>query len=329
MKFRVFTLSLAMLAVSVTTLAAPSQATSNLRIGIAYDIGGPGDHGFDDAVADGITVAKKRFQIQVAATVTTGSDSDRILRLKNLVAMGVEPIIAVGGGYAAAVREVARLYPNRQFVMVNDATIGMQNVTSLIFAQDQGGYLAGVAAAYATKTGRIGLIGASPQSHRYEVGFLAGARAIKKDLTFDIKYSKDSWGAATTEMVDAGADVIFLTTTGSDSDALDAIVSANRNGTSAGLIVVEPDQYVTLASGTKKFILASVMKRVDTAIIDFISETMAGRPVADVLDPKVGIYGREYGIQNGGIQISLWSPSLAKYRKSIYLAALKAGKLSK
>jgi basic membrane protein A len=329
MKFRVFALSLVVLALSVTTLEATSQAAPSLRIGIAYDIGGPGDRGFDDAVADGITLAKKRFQIQVAATVTTGSETDRVLRLKNLIAMGVGPVIAVGGGYAAAVKEVAQLYPSHQFVMVNDASVAMVNVASLIFAEDQGGYLAGVAAAYATKTGRIGLIGASSQSNRYEVGFLAGARATKKGLTFDIEYSKDSSGAVTAAMVAGGSDVIFLTTTGSDSDALDAIVSANRNGANAGLIVVEPDQYVTLASGTKKYILASVMKRVDTAIVDFISESSAGRSVVDVLDSKLGIYGRQYGIQNGGIEISLWSPGLAKYRKSIYLAALKAGKLSK
>lgn len=329
MKFRVFALSLIVLALSVTTLAATSQAASSLRIGIAYDIGGPGDHAFNDAVADGITLAKKRFQIQVVATVTTGSESDRVLRLKNLVAMDLEPIIAVGGGYAAAVRDVAELYPDHQFVMVNDASLALPNVTSLIFAVDQGGFLAGVAAAYATKTGRIGLIGVPSQSKRYEVGFLAGARAAHKGLTFDIKYSKDSDGATAAAMIAGGVDVIFLTTTGSDSEVLDAIVSANRNGANAGLIVVEPDQYVTLTSGTKKYILASVMKRVDKAIVNFISESVAGRSPVDVIDPKLGIYGREYGIQNRGIEISLWSPSLAKYRKSIYLAARKAGKLSK
>jgi len=329
MKFRVFALSLAVVALSVTTLETTSQAASNLRIGIAYDIGGPGDHAFNDAVADGIALAKKRFQIQVVATVTTGSESDRVLRLKNLVAMGLEPIIAVGGGYAAAVKEFAQLYPNHQFVIVNDASIALPNVASLIFAEDQGGYLAGVAAAYATKAGRVGLIGASSQSNKYEIGFLAGARATKKGLTFDIKYSKDSGGATATVMISGGVDVIFLTTTGSDSEVLDAIVSANKNGVNAGLIVVEPDQYVTLTSGTKKYILASVMKRVDKAIVDFISESVAGRSPVDVIDSKLGIYGREYGIQNRGIEISLWSPSLAKYRKSIYLAALKAGKLSK
>lgn len=329
MKFRIFALTLGVLALNVMTLEATSQAASNLRIGIAYDIGGPGDHAFNDAVAEGITLAKKRFQIQVVATVTTGSDSDRVLRLKNLVARSLEPIIAVGSGYAAAVKDVAQLYPNHQFVMVNDASIALPNVASLIFAEDQGGFLAGVAAAYATKSGRIGLIGAPSLSKRYEVGFLTGARAANKGLTFDIKYPKDSGGATAAVMIAGGVDVIFLTTTGSDSDALEAIVSANKNGANAGLIVVEPDQYVTLTSGTKKYILASVMKRVDKAVVNFISESVAGRSPVDVIDPKLGIYGREYGIQNHGIEISLWSPSLAKYRKSIYLAALKAGKFSK
>lgn len=329
MKFRVLALSLTVLALSVTTLAATSQAAPSLRIGIAYDIGGPGDHAFNDAVAEGITLAKKRFQFQVVATVTTGSESDRVLRLKNLVAMGLEPIIAVGGGYATAVGDVAQLYPNHQFVMVNDASIALPNVASLIFAEEQGGFLAGVAAAYATKTGRIGLLGAPSESKGYEVGFLTGARTVKKGLIFDIKYSKDSGSETAAEMIANGTDIIFLTTTGSDSEVLDAVVRANKNGADTGLFVIEPDQYVTLTSGTKKYILASIMKRVDKAIVNFISESVAGRPRVDVIDPKLGIYGRQYGIQNGGIEISLWSPSLAKYRKSIYLTALKAGKFFK
>lgn len=329
MKFRVLALSLTVLALSVTTLAATSQAAPSLRIGIAYDIGGPGDHAFNDAVAEGITLAKKRFQFQVVATVTTGSESDRVLRLKNLVAMGLEPIIAVGGGYATAVGDVAQLYPNHQFVMVNDASIALPNVASLIFAEEQGGFLAGVAAAYATKTGRIGLLGAPSESKGYEVGFLTGARTVKKGLIFDIKYSKDSGSETAAEMIANGTDIIFLTTTGSDSEVLDAVVRANKNGADAGLFVIEPDQYVTLTSGTKKYILASIMKRVDKAIVNFISESVASRPRVDVIDPKLGIYGRQYGIQNGGIEISLWSPSLAKYRKSIYLTALKAGKFFK
>lgn len=312
--------------VSTLSVFAPSaQAVTLIRVGIAYDTGGPGDHSFDDAVAKGIAMAKKSFQIQVTATVTIGSDADRELRLRSLVAKDSNPVIAVGSGYATAVRKVALDFPSTQFVIVNDASINMLNVTSLVFSENQGGYLAGVTAALATQTGKIGLVGT--KSSRYESGFTAGAHDVKKDITVDARYGTDSAVALTNGLISAGSDVIFLTTLGSDSEVLNAVVNANKNGAKVGLILIEPDQYVTLSAGAKKYILASLVKRVDRAIVDVIAESSSGRTVIDVLDASVGIYGRRYGIQNGGIELSLWSPLVSKYRKVINQAAVKASKL--
>lgn len=313
--------------VSTFFIFAPSlQAATPLRVGVAYDTGGPGDHSFDDAVAQGLAVAKKRSQFQVTATVTIGSDSDRELRLRSLVAKGSNPIIAVGSGYATAVKGVALDFPSTQFVIVNDASISMLNVTSLVFSENQGGYLAGVTAALATRTGRIGLVGSKRSS--YESGFTAGARDVKKDIIVDARYGTDSSVALVNGLINAGSDVIFLTTLGSASEVVNAVVNANDGGKKVGLILVEPDQYVTLSMGAKKYILASLVKRVDRAIVDVIAESSSGRTVIDVLDAKAGIYGRRYGIQNGGIELSLWSPLVSKYRKVINSAAAKASKLS-
>lgn len=330
MRFRKpISVALTVLLVSMLSIAVqPASAASPLRVGVAFDTGGPGDHSFDDAVAQGLSTAKKRFQIQVSATVTVGSDQDRELRLRSLVTKGCNPIIAVGSGYAPSLKKVAVDFPSTQFVIVNDATISMLNVTSLVFSENQGGYLAGVTAALATKTGRVGLIGTSGKNPVYENGFTVGARDVKKDITVDIRYGADSSVLLTNALITSGSDVIFLTTPGSDSDVLNAVVSANKSGTNVGLILIEPDQYVTLSASAKKYILASVVKRVDRAIVDVISESSSGRTVIDVLDANLGIYGRRYGIQNGGIELSLWSPQVSKYRKVINSAAIKAAKLS-
>jgi basic membrane protein A len=314
------------LLLTLATLAPAAQASAPLRVGVAYDTGGPGDHSFDDAVLQGLATAQKRFSMQVSATVTVGSDADRELRLRSLVAKGCNPIIAVGSGYAASLANVAVDFPSTQFVIVNDSSISMLNVTSLVFSENQGGFLAGVTAALATRTGKIGLVGA-PGS-QYASGFTAGAHDVKKDITVDTRIGDGSDLALTNGLISAGTDVIFLTTAGSDSDVLQAVVNANKGGTKVGLIFVEPDQYVTLPAGTKRFILASLVKRVDRAIVNVIAESASGRTVIDVLDAKTGIYGRRYGIQNGGIELSLWSPLVSKYRKVISQAAVKASKLS-
>lgn len=319
----------AALVLTLSAFAPSAQAANPIRVGVAYDAGGPGDHSFADAVAKGLAMAKKRFQIDVTATVTIGSDADRELRLRSLVAKGCNPIIAVGSSYSLAVKNVALDFPSTQFVIVNDASISMLNVTSLVFSENQGGYLAGVTAALASRTGKIGLVGT--QSSLYETGFTAGARDVKKDITVEARYGSDASVALTNGLISTGSDVIFLTTVGSDSDVLNAVVKANKtnkSGIKVGLILIEPDQYVTFPMGVKKYILASLVKRVDRAIVDVIAESSSGRTVIDVLDANLGIYGRRYGIQNGGIELSLWSPRVSKYRKVINSAAAKAAKLS-
>ena len=263
----------------------------------------------------------------MTATVTIGSDSDREMRLRSLVAKACNPVIAVGGAYAPSVRKVALDFPSTQFVIVNDASINMLNVTSLVFSKNQGGYLAGVTAALASKTGKVGLIGALNTDRAYESGFTAGARDVKKNITVDSRYGNDSSVALAKALIAAGSDVIFMTRVGAVSDVVSAVVDANKAGSRVGLILVEPDQYVTLTAGARKFILASLVNRVDRAVTDVISESSKGRTVLDVLDASAGIYGRRYGIGNGGIALSLWSPLVAKYQKVINVAAIKASKL--
>ena len=330
MRYRASTsVMLSLLLASMFIISVPPvNALSTIRVGVAFDTGGPGDHSFDDAVVKGLAMAKKHFQFQVSATVTIGSDQDREMRLRALVTKGCNPIIAVGSAYAPALKRVALDFPSTQFVIVNDATISMLNVTSLVFSENQGGYLAGVTAALATKTGRIGLVGW--KNSRYEKGFTAGAREVNRNITIDIRYGATV--TLTNALITSGSDVIFLTTPGSDSEVLNAVVVANTRAIKSGaakvgLIVIEPDQYVSLPEGARNYILASLVNRVDRGIVDVISESVSGRTVIDVLDSNMGIYGRRYGIADRGIELSLWSPLVSKYRKVINLAAIKAAKL--
>lgn len=309
------------------TLTPAAQAAAPMSICVAYDTGGPGDHSFNDAVAAGMVVAKKLYAINVTATVTIGSETDRQLRIRSLVKKDCALVIAVGSGYATSLKAVAMDYPSRQFAIVNDAKVDALNVACLVFAEGQGGYLAGVAAALVSKTAKIGFIGNSGQAKDFRTGFISGARSVKKTIGIQAKYGSTSWGALAKVMIASGVDVIFLTTNGSDSEVFNAVISANTHGKNVGLIGLEPDQYLTLAASARKYVLAFVVKRVDKAVVNAVAEAVAHRSLTDVLDPVVGIYGRRYGISDGGIEISLWSPSIAKFNKVINAAAIRAGEL--
>lgn len=314
---------LMILAGSLSLVSAPIRAAEPVKVGIAYDTGGLGDHSFNDAVAVGLSAAKQRYTFQVIPTVTVGSESDRLLRLNSLIAKGAEYILAVGSDYAPVLEKVAYEHPKLQFGIVNSASIRMLNVASLVFNEKQGGYLAGAAAALISKSNTIAIISNSAQSRDYELGFSAGAKSVKKSITILSRTSSGKFGEIAKEVLTSDADVIFIAFSGPASDVF-AAIDAKKNGAAVKLIGIEPDQYVSLTPTAKKFIVASIIKRVDKAVIDFISAAQIDFPLTDILDPTAGIYGRRFGIAEKAIEISLRSSSISKFRKDIDAAIVRA-----
>ena len=314
-------------------IAAPAHASSTV-IGIAYDIGGRGDRSFNDAAAVGLEKASKQFSFTVQPVVTDGTTTDRDHRVRSLIAKNCNPIIVVGAGYAPLIQALAVEFPNTQFAILNDASIDALNVTSLIFADTQGAYLAGFSAALASKTGKVAMIANSNQADIYQNGFLAGVVASKRAVTSTVKYVNGSSVTAAKQAMDAGSDVIFIARPGSDSEVFAAIVARNKakekskNFKPVGLITFEPDQYVTVTRASKKYLYASVVKHVDKAMYDVIANAVTGKQVFDVLDADVGIYGHRYTVLDGGITFTTYLPALTAASATINKAAATASKIA-
>jgi basic membrane protein A len=311
-------------------LSAPAHAATQLSVGVAYDIGGRGDKSFNDASAAGLDKAQKQFDFKLEAVVTDGTSSDREKRIRSLITKNCNPIIAIGSGYASTLQALAVEFPNTQFAIINDASVAALNVTSVVFANTQGAYLAGFSAALVSKTGKVAMVANPDQADIYKDGFSAGVFASKKKVIPIVKYVSGSYSVATNQVLDAGADVVFVATQGSDSEVFKAIVARNakKKGSNIGLINIEPDQYITVTSATKKFLIASVVKRVDRAIFDVIALSTAQKQYLDILDADAGIYGRRYGITGGGIEFTIRSKELAARGDSINVAAATAEKIS-
>ena len=101
--------------------------------------------------------------------------------------------------------------------MFVDTFVDAPNIASLIFKEQEAGYLAGYIAALQSKTGKVGYIGGTkiPPVERFGIGFVQGAKAAKSDIKVMYNYSgtfsdtnKGKTLAAT--MFDSGADVISL-----------------------------------------------------------------------------------------------------------------------
>jgi len=332
-------------ALAVTAFVAPSAtaAVSKVKVGIAYDIGGRGDKSFNDSAAAGLDAAKKKFGVSAKeVTVTTGSDSERTDKLRLLAKAGYNPIIAIGFLYAGPIKAVASDYPNVQFGIVDDASVDLLNVASLVFAEEQGSYLAGVAAALASKSGKIGYIGGVriPLLQKFEAGFVAGVKATNSKAKVDVKYVTEfpdfsgfndpaKAKVIAKGMIDKGTDVIYSAAGGSGAGNFAAATEAAAAGKKVWTIGVDSDQYLTASAAQQKNMLTSMIKRVDTAVYDVIATAVVGSSVNDVLDAKAGIYGRHYDLALNGVGVSYSGGYITKYKAQIdkAAAAIKSGKI--
>lgn len=307
---------------------APAQADV-VTVGVAYDTGGVGDLSYNDAVAAGIALEKKNganFNLEVA--VTDGSAKNREARLRSLIAKGANPIIAIGKEYAPAIAKLSIEIPEVQYAIMNDASVEGLNVTALVFNEKQAAYLAGVAAAYASRSGKVAMIATSSQSELYLEGFAAGVEASKKKVRSSVQYVSTNSTIAAKKLIASGADVIFISVPGSITDVFETIVKANSKTKKVGLINFEPDQYLTVTKATKKYLYATVEKKVNIAMRDWIDLALQGGQFLDFLDNERDIYGRRFGIKEKGIEIALHLPELAALSSEINRAATPALKIT-
>lgn len=328
---------------AATAFVAPSAtAASKVKVGLAYDIGGRGDKSFNDSAAAGLEAAKKKFGVTAKeVTVTQGTDSEREDKLRLLAKAGYNPIIAVGFLYAGPIKKVASDYPNTQFGIIDDSSVDLLNVAGLVFAEEQGSYLAGVAAALASKSGKVGYIGGVriPLLQKFEAGFVAGVKATKKSATVDVKYVTEfpdfsgfndpaKAKVIAKGMIDKGIDVIYSAAGGSGAGNFAAATDAAKAGKKVWTIGVDSDQYLTASEAEKKNMLTSMIKRVDRAVYDVIATAVSGSSVNDVLD-EAGIYGRVYNLSLDGVGVSYTGGYINKYKAQIdkAAAAIKSGKI--
>lgn len=326
MKGKSFLLSIAILASIVT----PASAATPVNLCVAYDLGGPGDRSYNDAVLAGLTKAKKTLNFTFEGFITDGSAIDREKRIRSMIAKGCSPILAIGSGYVALLKNLAIEFPAQQFSILNDASISSLNITSLIFNNKQVGYLAGSAAARVSKSGKIALIANSPNLN-LETGFNLGASSAKKKIKVTAKSASAGLTDLTKTLIAEGNDVIFIATAGSANEIFAAVVKYNeskkKEAAEVGVIAIEPDQYLTVTTSTQKYLLGALSKRVDNAVIDLVSSALKDQQISDILDSAQGIYGRNYGITGGNIELSIYSPKLQVFKASIAAAARAAAKL--
>jgi basic membrane protein A len=285
--------------------SSSSSSSSNKGVGMAYDVGGRGDHSFNDSAARGLDKADKEFKLGAKEqTASNGeTESDREQRLDLLAGGGYNPVVAVGFTYGDAVKKIAAKYPKTTFGIV-DSVVDAPNVDSMVFATEQSSYLAGVAAALKSKSGKVGFIGGVHNTliGTFQAGFDQGVKDTKSSVkvTDQYLYETDTKGfndptsaqGKAQGMLDNGVDVIYTAAGLSGDGSIQAV--AGKPG--AWAIGVDSDQYNDPALAKyKNSILTSAIKNVDVAVYDLIKSVHEGKP-------KTGT--NTYNLANNGVSLS-------------------------
>jgi len=251
--------------------------------GVAFDTGGRGDGTFNDSAGVGADKAATDLKITVKE-LEANVDEDRKANLELLASDGAQVIVGVGFMFTDPMAEVAAANPDITFGIV-DSVVDAPNVKSLVFAEHEGSFLVGAAAALKCGCDKIGFIGGQEIDliKKFEAGYTAGAKYINPDITVEVKYlgpagDNSAWGnvAGAKEIAAGwyadGVEVIYTAAGGSGAGTIEAAIEAKK-----WAIGVDSDQYLTAGSPeAQAVILTSMLKRVDVAVYNTIKAVKDG-----------------------------------------------------
>ncbi|WP_405692802.1 BMP family protein [Streptomyces sp. NBC_01185] len=289
------------------------------KTAIAYDIGGRGDQSFNDAAYAGLAKAEKDLGVKgTEAEPSEGeSDADKVQRLTSLARAGNNPVIGVGFAYAPAIKKVAPKFPKITFGIIDDSSVTGDNIANIVFNEEQGSYLAGVAAAKVTKTKKVGFIGGveTPLIKKFEAGFIQGVKDTDASVNVLPQYltqppdfsgfSKPDLGKAAAQgQLDKGADVVYSAAGLAGSGAIEAVSKAGKWN-----IGVDSDQYKQEGlAAYKASILTSVTKDVEDSVFNLIKSVQDGKPQSGEI---------RYGLDKDGVGLAMSNPAFTKMTEVI------------
>jgi basic membrane protein A and related proteins len=264
-----------------------AAAEGELKIGLAYDAIGRGDRSFNDSAFAGAEAAVEEFGGEYREVTPNEDGSDRAELLAQLAEEGYNPVIAVGFAYDEVIADVAAEFPDTTFAQVDgsnelpDGSSKGDNVTGLLFASEQGSFLAGAAAALKSESGQIGFIGGVdvPLIQTFQAGYQAGAQAVNPSIVINVEYISPAGDFSgfndparaqilAQGMYSAGTDIVFQVAGGSGTGVFQAAAAAGGRA-----IGVDSDQYNTVDDpALQAVIMTSMLKRVDNAVHAFVGE---------------------------------------------------------
>ncbi len=283
-KFLVILLTIAVVATCVAVFASCTNKT--YEIAVVTDVGQLNDGGFNQGTWEGAEAYAKAhnltYKYYQPANGSDATDNDRVAAMRQAIKNGAKVIVTPGFLQAGALETVAKESPDVKFVFVDGWAMGLNNVTAVVYKEEESGYMAGYAAVkdgYTKLGGTFGGGGSNPACNRFAYGYVQGANAAAAELgkTVEIKlsYKYGSGFSASTELQTQisgwykdGVQVVF-SCGGSMFESVKAAAQENKD---AKIIGVDVDQ-----SHLSDRVITSAVKGLSVSVQKILGELYDGK----------------------------------------------------
>ncbi len=263
-------------ATEVPVVVAPATVITNVCL--VADQGGIRDGNFNALAYVGMQRAEQEFGLQTQI-IESDEPADYEPNMETCIRNGANVIVSVGFTQTDAAVAIANANPD-VFIIGVDQFYGEgqpANIVSLLFREDQAGFLVGVMAALVTQSNVIGGVYGRdvPAVVKFRHGFEEGARYINPEIIvlgqYTDRFDAPALGATIAEQfIGEGADVIFGAGGGTGTGGIQ--YAAERG---VYVIGVDQDEYLTnFGAGDSpgaEFIISSALKSVDIGVFDMLA----------------------------------------------------------
>ena len=309
--------AMAVVACNAISFSAQAKPVDKVTVRLLTDPNGIDDKSFNAAAWRGIvsfygdTVESPANKGKLYDVVTAQTQDLYVPNLKQASDEKYDLIIVTGFTWSDALAEVAKLYPEQKYMIVDVDWVAAPNIMQVTFSEHEGSYLVGVAAALKAKADGIskpkfGFIGGvpGPVITKFEVGYVQGIKSVLPDAEV-VDYYANDWGkpelakAQAKNWYDSGVYAIFSAAGGTGNGTIAQAKEYRSQGKNVWAIGVDSDQYEdgVYADG-KSAVLTSMLKRVETASKLALEGIKAGAFKAEVVTLDTKVDGIGYSSKN-------------------------------
>jgi basic membrane protein A len=264
------------------TNASSGASGDGKKAALVIAQGGLGDKSYNDLAYAGFKKATAANGVEGRPIESNDIVAQAQPILERATKSGFGLVIDLEFSHLDTLAAVAKANPDTQYGFLNETVKG-DNVSSVVFSEQESSYLAGVlAASMTTVSGNpkinaqsvIGVIGGTKGVgiDKFLVGYIQGARSVDPKIKVLTAYSNDfgdpTKGKQIAEsMYDRGADIVYSVAGGTGAGVFKAAKQRNRYA-----IGVDTDQ----DGDAPGFVLTSVIKRSDMAVEQLVDDYAKG-----------------------------------------------------